>query len=154
MIELSFVGHPAKTSDITSIGVKQTYRNNRLTRYETTLSIVLFFISAFTSTVYYRKFKKDKNPGDVKKVLALALTFLPVFNLPYKYNLTTNTLTAIWDTFVNCSTISVMFFCNLVIVHSLCYPLRDPPKRKFYRPKIVTASVFFICLSLWCYSDF
>jgi hypothetical protein len=154
MIELSFVGHPAKTSDITSIGVKQTYRNNRLTRYETTLSIVLFIISGFTSTAYYRKFKQDANPGDVKKVIAVALTLLPAFNFPYKYNLTTNTLTAIYDTFINSSTIATMFFCNLVIVHSLSFPLRGPPKSKFYRPKALTTLVLFICLSVWCYSDF
>ena len=106
-------------NDIEEFRLMQSFRNNWITRYESTLSLIFFFLSICTLFFFTMRLRRTTEKGAIQHQIQTALIGLVIFNFPYKFSLTTNEFTAFYDTFVNCAMTSFMFFLNLVIVHGL-----------------------------------
>ena len=153
MISIVFTSYPDQDSGVIAIVAHQRYRNLRLTRYETTLSIFFFIAAAINAFFCLKKVWAESDVGEVKRIVAAGSLLLILFNVPYKYSLTTNKLTAIWDTFVNCSTMCFMLTLNLVVTHALTANT-SLSKKQFYLPKLLIAFALFVTMSVWQYANY
>lgn len=147
MVQITLHGlSPDILNKTTQVSLHFRYRNVSMGMYHAIMSLFLLFGTIITSIFYIRKLREDPKPGEVQKFIAGGLILLMMYNLPIKLFGHFNTVTALYDSFINSMMFSYVLCLTLILTHGLTASFHLTWK-EFYRPKLIMGGLLFI--SMW-----